>query len=225
MSGPVDAVLFDLDDTLCTYNRTADDILEIAFDRLGVEPFFDGAEYIERLGEFSEESDDIRDTRRAAFGTFAEEAGHDDSVGQEVADIYTDERDQTNVSFVEGAERVLDALESNYRIGMVTNGDPWMQSQKLAGLGITDRFEVIVHGGHDAPYKPDPEPFHLALDELDVEADRTVHVGNSLPADVTGAHAAGLRSVWLSHGEPVDPQPRPTHVVESLHELVPEPWV
>ena len=225
MTGPVEAVLFDLDDTLCTYERSADDILELAFDRVGVDPFFDGAEYVGRLGEFSEAGDDIRDTRRAAFGTFADEAGHGRAVGEEIADIYTDERDQSNVRFLDGAERALDALADAYRIGMVTNGDPWMQSQKLAGLGIEDRFEVVVHGGHDAPYKPDPEPFHLALDELGVAAERTVHIGNSHAADVTGAHAAGLRSVWLADGPPpYGHDPEPHHVVESVGEVADEPW-
>ncbi|WP_459192194.1 HAD family hydrolase [Halosimplex sp. J119] len=226
MTGDVEAVLFDLDDTLCTYERSADDILEVAFERVDVTPFFDAEEYIERLGEFSEagSGDDIRDTRRAAFGTFAVEAGHDEAVGGEIADIYTDERDQRNVAFLDGAERAIEALAETYRIGMVTNGDPWMQSQKLAALGIEDRFEVIVHGGHDAPYKPDPEPFHIALEEMGVEPERAVHVGNSLGSDVTGAHAAGLRSVWFADGEPVDPEPEPHHVVETLHDLVEEPW-
>jgi HAD superfamily hydrolase (TIGR01549 family) len=225
MTDGVDAVLFDLDDTLCTYVRSADDLLEIAFDRVGVAPFFDGAEYVERLGEFGDVDGDIRDVRAAAFGTFAEESGHDRSVGERVADIYTAERDQSNVEFVDGAERALDALDGEYQIGMVTNGDPWMQSQKLNGLGIADRFEVVVHGGHDAPYKPDPEPFHMALDELDVEPGRAVHVGNSLESDVAGALAAGLVAVWLAPadvGDAVDP--RPDHVVESLDELAAEPW-
>ena len=225
MTDAVDAVLFDLDDTLCTYRRTADDILAVAFDRLGVDPFFDGAEYIDRLGEFEHVEGDIRDLRREAFGTFATEADHDRSVGEEVADIYTDERDQTNVEFLDGAEATLDHLDGRYRIAMVTNGDPWMQGQKLESLGIADRFETVVHGGHDAPYKPNAEPFHVALAELDAEPDRAVHIGNSLESDVRGAIAAGLRSVWIPRGEPApNPDPRPHFVADSMHAVAREPW-
>lgn len=224
MSDTVDAVLFDLDDTICTYRRSADDILDVAFDRVGVERFFDAREYIARLDEFAEDGDDIRDTRRASFVAFAEEAGHDPAVGAEIADIYTDERDQSNVEFLPGAREALDAL-SEYRVGMVTDGDPWMQSQKLAGLGIGDRFEVVVHGGHDAPYKPNAEPFHVALDELGVDPENAVHVGNSLESDVRGALAAGLRAIWVPRGEAdPDPDPQPHYVCETLDAVADEPW-
>ena len=225
MSDPVDAVLFDLDDTICTYRRSNDDILEIAFDRVGVEPFFDGEAYVARFDEFADAGDDVRDVRRAAFAAFAEEAGHDSAVGHEIADIYTDERDQSNVEFLPGAREALDAVADEYRVGMVTDGDPWMQGQKLAGLGIENRFEVVVHGGHDAPYKPDAEPFHVALADLNIEASRAVHDGNSLESDVRGALAAGLRSVWVPRGEPApDPDPQPHHVADSMHEVAREPW-
>ena len=226
MSDPVDAVLFDLDDTICTYRRSNDDILDIAFDRVGVDPFFDGEAYVARFDEFAEAGDDIRDMRRAAFTAFAEEAGHDPAVGAEIAEIYTDERDQSNVEFLPGAREALDALADEYRVGMVTDGDPWMQGQKLAGLGIEDRFEVVVHGGHDAPYKPSVEPFHLALDELGVGPERAVHVGNSLESDVRGAIAAGLQAVWVPREIPeTDPDPEPHHVAESMHDVARKPWV
>ncbi|MEF8851639.1 MAG: HAD family hydrolase [Haloarculaceae archaeon] len=224
MSDPVDAVLFDLDDTVCTYRRSADDVLDIAFERVGVEPLFDAQEYVARLDEFAEDGDDIRDTRRASFAAFAAEAGYDRTVGEEIADIYTDERDQSNVEFLPGAREALDTL-SDYRVGMVTDGDPWMQSQKLASLGVDERFEVVVHGGHDAPYKPNAEPFHVALGELGVDPENAVHVGNSLESDVRGALAAGLRAVWVPRGDPdPDPDPRPTYVCETLGEVAEKPW-
>ncbi|PSQ00361.1 haloacid dehalogenase [Halobacteriales archaeon QS_4_69_31] len=225
MTEVVDTVLFDLDDTLCTYRRSADEILAVAFDRLGVDPFFDAEGYVNRLGEFAQPGNDIRDTRRASFAGFADEAGLDTSVGHEVADIYTEERDQTNVAFVDGARRALETVTGEYRVGMVTDGDPWMQSQKLASLGIADRFEVVVHGGHDAPYKPDPEPFRVAMSELGADPARTVHVGNSLESDVTGALAAGVRAVWYANGVGAEnPEPEPHHVVESMHRVAEEPW-
>ncbi|WEL20521.1 HAD family hydrolase [Halorhabdus sp. BNX81] len=220
----VDAVLFDLDDTLCEYRRPAGDVLSAAFDRVGVEPWFSVETFYDRFEEFTRPGDDIRDLRRRSFAAFAEEAGLDEDVGRAVAEAFEAERDQSNVRFLPGAREAVQTAAERYRVGLVTNGDPWMQSQKLAGLGIGDRFETIVHGGHDAAYKPDPEPFYTALDELDVDRDRAVHVGNSLSADVAGAHNAGLRSVWLDGDASIDPDPVPDHRVESMHDVAEEPW-
>jgi outer membrane protein assembly factor BamB len=60
MSSRTSTVVFDLDDTICTYRRDQDELLAVAFDRLDVEPFFDGRTYLDRYDEFVEESDDVR---------------------------------------------------------------------------------------------------------------------------------------------------------------------
>ncbi|WP_158855100.1 HAD family hydrolase [Halorhabdus sp. CUG00001] len=220
----VDAVLFDLDDTLCEYARPASDVLTAAFERVGVEPLFAVEDYYQRFGEFVVTGDDIRDVRQRCFSTFAEESGLDDDVGRAIAEAFTAERDQTNVRFLPGAETAFERMIDRYPVGIVTNGDPWMQSQKLAGLGLDDRVETVVHGGHDAPYKPDPEPFDVALDTLGIDHDRTVHVGNSLESDVAGAHNAGITSVWLDGDSDSEPDPVPDYRVESMHEVADEPW-
>jgi len=220
----VDAVLFDLDDTLCEYRRPAGDVLEAAFERAGVEPCFAVEDYYDRFGEFVVPGDDIRDVRRRCFGTLAEEADVDVDIGHAIAEAYERERDQTNIRFLPGAEAAFERMIDRYPVGIVTNGDPWMQSQKLAGLGLDDRVETVVHGGHDAPYKPDPEPFDIALDTLGIDHDRTVHVGNSLESDVAGAHNAGITSVWLDGDSDSEPDPVPDYRVESMHEVADEPW-
>lgn len=219
----VEAVLLDLDDTICVYRQSVAEVLTVAFESAGVEPFFDAAEYRDRFGEFADAGEDVREIRRAAFATFAREAGRDPGVGRAVADAYADERDQADVEFTPGAERALDALADRYRLGLVTDGDPWMQSRKLEGLDIADRFETVVHGGHDAPLKPDPEPFEVALADLDAPPERAVMVGNSLTSDVAGAHNAEIASVWLSDGRS-DPDPEPDHVIDSMADLTAEPW-
>jgi putative hydrolase of the HAD superfamily len=224
MNRPVEAVLFDLDETICVYEQTADEVLDEAFDTLDVAPFFDGDEYVARFDEFVDAGETVAEVRRAAFAVFAEEAGHNRETGRDLAAAYAERRDPGGVEFRPGAREALGAV-SDYRVGVVTNGDRERQSPKLDALGIDDRFEVVVHGGVDAPYKPNPEPFHLALEELGVDPGNAVHVGNSLGSDVRGALAAGLRAVWVPREEAdPDPDPQPHYVCETLEAVADEPW-
>ncbi|WP_435197032.1 HAD family hydrolase [Natronomonas sp. EA1] len=213
-----DAVLFDIDDTLCAYRRSAGELLALAFDDVGVEPCFSVADYFERYGAYVDSTDSVNELRRACFADLASEAGHDAGIGRAIADAFAAERDHRDVVPLPGIG-VLDSL--SVPVGVVTNGAPDMQAQKLEGLGLADRFEVVVHAGYDTPAKPAPEGFHRACEALGVAPDRTVHVGNSLTSDVAGAHAAGVASAWIPTDEERidDPDPRPHHTFGTLADL------
>jgi HAD superfamily hydrolase (TIGR01509 family) len=218
----VDTVLFDIDDTLCEYRRSGDELLALAFETHDTEPFFAIEDYYARYAEFADHTDTIDELRAECFAAIADERGRDPALGRALADAYTDERDHRNVRFVPGARKAVMALASDHRMGVVTNGPPAMQSQKLAALGLDETFETVVHAGYDAPAKPDPAPFHRALDSLDGEPASSVHIGNSLSSDVAGAQAAGLQSVWLDDGS--EPDPVPDHTLASMEELANPPW-
>lgn len=224
MDAPVEGVVFDLDGTLCEYRRPGQEVLDSAFEAVGVEALFTVTDYYTRFDDYVVGSDDIREIRTRCFADLADEAGRDPSVGEAVADAYAAERDHSDVRWVPGAEAALDALGEQYPLVLVTNGDPWMQGQKLAALEIETRFETVVHAGFDAPSKPAPEPFYRALDAAAVDPTRAVHVGDSPGHDVAGAHNAGLRSVWLDRSGRAPPDPSPHHQIESMHELLDEPW-
>lgn len=221
----IDAVLFDLDGTLCAYRRPGDDILATAFERAGVEPLFSIGDYLADFDEHAPRGEPIDAQREACFVALAEAAGGDPDVGRSVARAYADQRDHSEVDPLPGAIETVDAVSADHRVGLVTNGPPGMQSTKLDALGLADAFETVVHGGHDAPPKPAPEPFHCALEALSVEPARALHVGNSLPADVAGAKAAGLRAAWLPDGAETDPgRHDPDYVLDSLADLAERPW-
>jgi len=220
----VDAVLFDLDGTLVEYDRSPGELLDVAFEAAGIEPFFGVEAYIERFDDHLGPGVSIADGRANCFAEIAERRGRDPEVGRRVAAAYAAERDQSRVSALPGAVEALDALAEDYALGVVTNGPPEMQTTKLSAAGLADRFETVVFAGHDAPAKPDPEPFAVALDELGVAAGRAVHVGNSLSSDVAGARAAGVRSAWVPADPGADPDPEPHYALASLAELCDAPW-
>ena len=228
MTDAIDAVCFDLDETLCTYTQPASAVLDAAFEKSGVAKLFSVEAYYERFEDYLQASEDVADLRARCFGDLAVEAGHGRDTGEAVASAYAEIRDPGAVELLPGAEAALETLSEEYRIGLVTNGGPDLQRSKLEAVGIDDAFETAVFAGYDTRPKPHTEPFDVALDRLDATNDRAVHVGNSLASDVAGAHAAGLQSVWIPaegylEDATVEDHP-PDHTVDSLHALLDPPW-
>jgi putative hydrolase of the HAD superfamily len=98
---------------------------------------------------------------------------------------------------------VLKSLSSKYQLGMITN----TQGQQRSGAHRISRFPeletyfkvIIVAGENSIPPKPDPAPFRLCLQELNIKPSEAVYVGDDYRIDVCGAQDAGLHAVWLKH--------------------------
>jgi putative hydrolase of the HAD superfamily len=219
-----DAVLFDLDGTLCEYRRPGDQVLSRAFEAVGAEPFFSVRDYYERYGEFAPVAEGPTALREMAFEAIATERGRPAALGRELADAYAERRDHGAVDPLPGVPDVVRNLATERRVGLVTNGGPAMQWPKLRTLGMSEGFETVVFAGHHneawghVPAKPDPEPFRVACDALGVAPERAAHVGNAPEADVAGAASAGLTSVLVGDREPVD-GPEPDHAVGTVADL------
>jgi putative hydrolase of the HAD superfamily len=214
-------VLFDLDDTICAYNRGVEEVLSVSFERAGVEPFFDAADWAAVVPEVSE-ADSQRHFRELTFGMLAERRGRDPEHARAVAAAYGAERDHSDVRFLPGASEALDRLSGSHRLGLVTNGAPEMQEPKLDALGLRETFEEVVYAGSETLAKPHPSPFERILSRLGESAGGSVHVGNSLGSDVAGAKAAGLGAVWVpQEGDFGDEggDHEPDYHLDTLHDI------
>lgn len=218
-----DAVLFDLDDTLCEFVQSSEALLADSFAAIGVDPFFTLPEYQRRYSDYFDGCETIEDLRTACFADLAADRGFDPDTGRALAAVYSSRRDYS-VEALPDASQVLGKLNATYALGLVTNGRPSIQTPKLDELPFTEMFDVVVFAGHETAPKPNPEPFHRALDQLSIDPNRAVFVGNSLDSDVRGANTAGLRSVWLTDDSHGTSDPAPDHVIGSLQELWPPPW-
>jgi HAD superfamily hydrolase (TIGR01509 family) len=111
------------------------------------------------------------------------------------ADLPPEEFVQTFVGAIRfellpGAREALASLRRRgLKVAVVSNWDIALQ-EHLAELGLGD-LPVVTSAEAAAP-KPDPAVFLLALEQLRVQPERTLHVGDS-DADEQGARAAGLR--------------------------------
>jgi len=103
---------------------------------------------------------------------------------------------------------------------LVSDADRDSLHAVLAHHRIT--VDAVVTSEDARAYKPRPEPFRMALRRLGVPAAGVVHVGDSPAADVAGAAALGLDTVFVSRdGRHPPPRPPATHTVTMLTALLP----
>ena len=100
----------------------------------------------------------------------------------------------------DGAAEMLSGLRARgYQVGLVTNSmEPmWMRDIELAAYGMLDLFDVRLSASDIGYIKPHPAIFGAALEQLDSEPEETVFVGDRLANDVAGAQAMGMVSVLM----------------------------
>ncbi len=125
------------------------------------------------------------------------------------------------------AAALLKQLKGRLPMGLVTNGasdhHPESQRSKVDFFGLERYLGAVIISDAVGVRKPGRGIFQAALKELGVAPERTLFVGDNLRADIGGANAAGLVSVWLDrHGKAPEAYPAgavPAHVVGSLDEV------
>jgi HAD superfamily hydrolase (TIGR01509 family) len=94
-----------------------------------------------------------------------------------------------------GAVDTLRSLKAKgYRVATISNGNADVALiPELRGL-----VDVHVSAAMAGAAKPHPRPFELLLAKLDLAPAQVLHVGDSHAADVLGARAAGMRTVFIT---------------------------
>ena len=98
---------------------------------------------------------------------------------------------------------LLESLrDRGLRLGLVSNAldPPELLHRDLQQLGVAERLDVAVFSSEVGWRKPHPEIFERALRALDVPAEQTLFVGDTLATDIAGAAALGMhtcQAVWF----------------------------
>src|SRR3990172_4838439 len=155
---------------------------------------------------------------RDAMARAAERLGwpRDDAFLDEASGVFF----QPEVGMVEAYPDSFDALvalrEMGLRLGLISNAsDHRLIEGVMARTGLAPYFDPIVSSAGYGRIKPDPGIFRCVVDRWRLPAERCVMVGDTLDADVGGAHAVGMRAILVT----MDPNP---HNVGIAKEFVPD---
>jgi len=120
-----------------------------------------------------------------------------------------------------GALEVVREMAGRYPVALISNTGITPGSvmrQILDGAGILDCFKILTFSNEVNLVKPNPRIFQLTAENLGVNVEDIVHVGDDFEADVVGANRVRARGVWLNSKTSTTP-PEAFAVIRELKEL------
>ncbi|MCO4858960.1 HAD family hydrolase [Herbaspirillum sp. WGmk3] len=221
-SSPIEAVLFDLDDTLWAIEPVLVRAEGLLYDWLREHaPAVVAAHTIASLRERRMalmKTDpmyriDLWKLRHTALSEVFREHDVDLALVDPAMALFSEAR--STVALFDDVEPALLRMKGRLTLGSVSNG-----FADLERIGLAGHFGVSIAAHRFGRAKPDPAIFHAACEALQVAPAATVYVGDDPLLDVQGAQRAGLRAVWMNRFDRTLPEGiTPDAICRDLHEL------
>jgi HAD superfamily hydrolase (TIGR01549 family) len=128
-----------------------------------------------------------------------------------------EERAATNCKLNPGCDELIAWVrQRKLRTALITRNSRTSAACVLGRHGLG--FDVLITRD-DGKFKPDPDPLLLACEKLGVGPGEAWMIGDG-SHDVFAGRAAGVPTVWLSHGRTREFASEPWKTVNDLHELL-----
>ncbi|MCB8946174.1 MAG: HAD family hydrolase [Ardenticatenaceae bacterium] len=121
------------------------------------------------------------------------------------------------------AQPILDTVKSQgYKVGLLSNTMFTGAAHKkdLHRFGLIDYFDTMLFSADVGKWKPTADPFLHVAEELGVEPETAVYIGDDPGSDVVGGQRAGMRTIHVQssqrfpHPAGVEPDARVTRLGE-----------
>jgi putative hydrolase of the HAD superfamily len=110
---------------------------------------------------------------------------------------YHDAKKDHLIPYSDAIHTLLNLRERGYQLGIITNGVPVKQWEKIIRLGLKDFFHTVVIAENPGDYKPNTRPYITASSDIDIRVEESLMVGDRLETDILGAKTAGMKTAHL----------------------------
>ena len=224
---PIQAVIFDLDNTLTDFMKAKEYAVRAAAEAM-IDAGLSGTVQEIRDGIF-EIYDVVGIEHQRVFDRFLENrTGEVDARMLAAAVVaYRRAREASLVPYPH-VRRVLHRLaKEGYKLAVVSDAPRFEAWLRLTYLRLNHVFDVVLTFDDTGHHKPSPVGFEMVLKQMGVEPHRAVNIGDWPERDIVGGTDAGLHTVYAKYGDTygskdrTEKGPSGAHFeIDSLHKLL-----
>jgi len=219
-------LFFDLDDTLFDYKSASRLALKNAVPFLVDEFGFNSVHSVyqqinlELWKKMEDGVLDIETLRRLRFERLLTAFSVSDADASTLEEYYLSLLSEQAI-LLPHAERVIKELAGIYRLGIITNGIPEVQRNRLKISGLEQYFNPFIIALEHNVWKPDPLIFSIAIEKAGMTRDEVLYIGDSLSSDLVGASNSGIDFCWYNpHSIKSTGHHDWKHEIKELRELI-----
>jgi putative hydrolase of the HAD superfamily len=195
----IDAVLFDLDETLLDRTTSLRSFLLDQYGRL-----------INRLGQVNFPAWERRflelDGRGSVpksqvYPALLSELGGEPDAAEMLLNDYAMGCCRHARPFPAMADVLRALRKSGKALAVVTNGESAFQRRHIEALQLNTLVDAVLVSEEERLRKPDPKIFLRAASRLAIEPGHCLFVGDNPASDILGAAGAGMQTLWFRCGQ------------------------
>jgi HAD superfamily hydrolase (TIGR01549 family) len=118
---------------------------------------------------------------------------------------------RSNFSLHKDIHSLLKSLSDRLPLVAITNGNVNLQQ-----IGLDDYFSACFQASVELPMKPNKAMFVAAQAHLNIPPENILHVGDSLQKDIYGALKAGYQTAWYAEDRKMNMLNEKTHVLPHV---------
>lgn len=189
----IDAILFDLDETLLNRRKSLESFIESQYKKL-IEPKFniDFQKYKNRFIELDNNGYTWKDE---VYESLIEEFRLINLSETLLLEDYILNFHKSVVPMDHLIETLDEISNKGIKLGIITNGRIDFQKNNIKALGIEKYFQAILVSEEIGIKKPDANIFFTALNQLNVGPSNSLFVGDHLHNDVIGSMKVGMKRI------------------------------
>ena len=202
---PIQAVLFDLDNTL-----THRDLTTQAYSRYLAEYYAPALAQVDsdKIIEIVRRIDNGGYPKKELLthGSIGASAAHallqelswlNPPSIEELAQFWFSQFGRFAVEMPQATQVLTQLKDQGYQLAIVSNGGHDTRLNTIRGLGIETYFDEIISSGLVGFNKPQPEIFQITAERLGVQPAQCLYIGDHPINDVQGATEAGMHALWM----------------------------
>lgn len=101
------------------------------------------------------------------------------------------------LTIYDGVVPVLTELAEFYPMAAISDGQKIWALSELKSVGLDRFFSSVTVSSEFGFRKPDPRMFMSALENMQMQANEVIFVGNDMFRDIFGAHEVGMKTVFF----------------------------